>query len=1268
MAEIEALKKITKHPPRKTVAKYDPHNLPKIIGIEEHAVETGDGKVEREWLDAPCDMCGHNLKKGLRTENHGVIGYDCYLNLRGVSRPSGSISFKHLPPDVFEGAAKGVIRQIEDLSSDDLIKAATQGFYYGEGHKPTWKKYELVGAPVVSSPITVEYVAGEGFQKGKPRTWNAILDGGSTFSSQILGLDPKLWDKIRRTDTMSKYFLDARKRPKINAQITGETNMAKKSEITSMRKTSPIEFSDDPEYAWEKKNEPETQKKSTRPAPPTTIAKLESRLKDIENEERYRDEFLSNVESSGIKKGSKLRAAFETKAEPVIKKGVADNQLAHLIELEKTANEKRVPANHPLMAHIKSSIDKITPIAKTPLSKATMSSFDDLLKTVSKESGYGGRVFDKKELHKAIIGKEKFDEYNTRTQKALEKVDAALRSDGRELKNWYVSDWSNDWSAESGVKYDDIYEKIDPIVRDADSARREIIEGLQDGEDISRIEMLADRAVNRIADGATYKRAVMEKVKKGHVIEAEKKAAEARNLMAERQKRAEDDVKERLGRDESQKKKLGFITQYRKEKIAKMRKDVERIDGQEDTENRRNLLGKIREMERDLDFIVPEGTPSVDIALMHANESEYKQYLEDLDHLGKDIAQRAKMHEEFKKKGDNKITVGKTSKKQVHELRAAEASEARALEQKIQAAVKPKQSEDLEAKKQQRQAKRDLEWGKARLNEATIAIERRRSSEDPNYRDLGISQYARMDAERDALDSYVKALETGIKPPRPDLKIVGDAAANAASERMGEMMTASKDVQGRIQARSSGKQAAKNARAKATQANSTVAVAKEKQMQDEKPSKLLHRVYDTVNGDIRDPKLKLLNQKLLDTMGKRMDLKEGTKAWSQKIKQEAKAAGDIKRYEQKVASEKHEVLHKLDKEKAAVIKAREGSRKGSENYNVSVSAELDLDKRMKEIDAGGATELAEFNMKHESAIKRLVIPKVQALKDAIQSHKKAETEIQSLRKRQAELGKRQAKLENESERIENKVQKADNVETKRWNVVRKIQDKYNGYKAIKLEHRASRLEKAAKTEAQKTKATAIKATVQELQGRLRQPYPVLKTVAIEDEMRDAEIRKMTRQANRSKNPPRARTLADRMAAAPASSQTTSVKPRNEPTLASRMASTSSTRESKPITARTAGPKKEKQSEWFEAMRDFKKKGMSQKAATEAANAKLAKHSGQKAVKQQALKGGVNKLPRQGSRPQKGKEAKAKANKAAQAVQKHKTTVRPNKLEPARPVR
>jgi len=82
----------------------------------------------------------------------------------------------------------------------------------------------------------------------------------------------------------------------------------------------------------------------------------------------------------------------------------------------------------------------------------------------------------------------------------------------------------------------------------------------------------------------------------------------------------------------------------------------------------------------------------------------------------------------------------------------------------------------------------ELRWAKERLREVDTFIKHRRSSSDPSYRNIGITEYTRMEAERDALQQHLAKLQKGACVPRPDLAAVGQAGANDGSQKMQEWM------------------------------------------------------------------------------------------------------------------------------------------------------------------------------------------------------------------------------------------------------------------------------------------------------------------------------------------------------------------------------------------------------------------------------------------------------------------------------------------------
>ncbi len=199
---------VATRPPRKTIAKHLEGGCPKIKRIIEHKIEMGGGKSIREEV-GECDICGHKLKRALETETQGMIGYDCYLNLCGIQRPSGQLSFKDLPKETFEQAGKGFVEDLKKLSKEELIKAATSETAYKEGKIVLVPTTNISNVKVIS-PIDVSYKVESGRRAGETIYWNALIDRGIPFR-MIMKMEPKLLEKLISTKAVNDYFRETRK-------------------------------------------------------------------------------------------------------------------------------------------------------------------------------------------------------------------------------------------------------------------------------------------------------------------------------------------------------------------------------------------------------------------------------------------------------------------------------------------------------------------------------------------------------------------------------------------------------------------------------------------------------------------------------------------------------------------------------------------------------------------------------------------------------------------------------------------------------------------------------------------------------------------------------------------------------------------------------------------------------------------------------------------------------------------------------------------------
>jgi len=81
------------------------------------------------------------------------------------------------------------------------------------------------------------------------------------------------------------------------------------------------------------------------------------------------------------------------------------------------------------------------------------------------------------------------------------------------------------------------------------------------------------------------------------------------------------------------------IINFRKAKVAAIEQNIKRAF--EDPGDREIYMDKLAELKSTLGFIVPENDPSKSMAIMHAGESDYKRYLDDLENLARDVEHQA---------------------------------------------------------------------------------------------------------------------------------------------------------------------------------------------------------------------------------------------------------------------------------------------------------------------------------------------------------------------------------------------------------------------------------------------------------------------------------------------------------------------------------------------------------------------------------------------------------------------------------------------------
>jgi hypothetical protein len=213
-------------PPRRTIAKPLEGGCPKIKRIIENKVEMGGGEMIREEV-GECDICGHKLKRGLEIDNGEMIGYDCYLNLCGVKRTSGGrVTFKDLPKQAFEDAAQGFVEDLNKLTKDQLIKAATSELSYDQKKGEYYLIQQKVEDVKILSPIDVQFTIVKENQKPKSMHWNALIDRSNL--RVVLGLEPHLLEKLIDTQATSKFFQETRN--KMNQELM-KRESAREAEI-----------------------------------------------------------------------------------------------------------------------------------------------------------------------------------------------------------------------------------------------------------------------------------------------------------------------------------------------------------------------------------------------------------------------------------------------------------------------------------------------------------------------------------------------------------------------------------------------------------------------------------------------------------------------------------------------------------------------------------------------------------------------------------------------------------------------------------------------------------------------------------------------------------------------------------------------------------------------------------------------------------------------------------------------------------------------------